>query len=110
MGAPAQNPKLLEKMRTTLRGRYYSYRTEQTYIHWCKQFIFYHKLRHPNDMGEKEITDYLNHLSQVKRVTASTQNQALNAILFLYKEVLEAEPGKLEGLVRARRPHRIPTV
>ncbi len=97
-------------MRQTLRGRYYSYRTEQCYIYWSKQFIFFHDKRHPKDMGAAEIKEYLNHLSLKRRVSASTQNQAFNALLFLFREVLEVDPGKLEGIVRARRPKRIPTV
>jgi len=97
-------------MRQTLRGRYYSYRTEQSYIYWSKQFIFFHDKCHPKDMGAAEIKEYLNYLSLKRRVSASTQNQAFNALLFLYREVLEVDPGKLEGIVRARRPKRIPTV
>lgn len=103
-------PKLLDQVRDAIRRRHYSYRTEETYIHWIKRFIFFHQKRHPNDMGEAEVTTFLNHLSRERKVAASTQNQALSAILFLYKEALGRSLGWLEGLEWARRPARVPTV
>jgi len=103
-------PKLLERVRDAIRRRHYSYRTEETYVHWIKHFIYFHQKRHPNDMGEAEVTAFLNHLSRERRVAASTQNQALSAIVFLYKEALGRPLGWLDGLEWARRPERVPTV
>ena len=85
--APA-SPKLLDRVRDAIRMRHYSYRTEETYVHWIKRFIYFHGKRHPNEMGEAEVTAFLNHLSRERKVAASTQNQALSAILFLYRDVL----------------------
>jgi len=103
-------PKLLERVRDAIRLRHYSYRTEETYVHWIKRYIYFHGKRHPDSMGEAEVTAYLNHLSRERKVAAATQNQALSAILFLYKEVLARPLGWLEGLEWARRPARVPTV
>jgi integron integrase len=103
-------PKLLDKVRDAIRRRHYSYRTEDTYIHWIKHFIYFHQKRHPDEMGEPEVTAFLNHLSRDRRVAASTQNQALSAIVFLYKEALGRPLGWLDGLEWARRPARVPTV
>ena len=103
-------PKLLDQVRDAIRRRHYSYRTEETYIHWIKRFIYFHQKRHPNNMGEPEVTTFLNHLSRERKVAASTQNQALSAIVFLYKETLGRSLGWLEGLEWARRPARVPTV
>ena len=102
--------KLLDRVRDAIRLRHYSYRTEETYVHWIKRFIYFHEKRHPDDMGEPEVTAFLNHLARERNVAASTQNQALSAILFLYKEVLARPLGWLEGLEWARRPARVPTV
>ena len=109
-GALPTRPKLLDQVRNAIRRRHYSYRTEETYIHWIKRFIYFHDKRHPKDMGEADVTAYLNHLSRDRKVASSTQNQALSAILFLYKEVLAQPLGWLEGLEWARRPARVPTV
>jgi len=76
---------LLNKVRTLIRTRHYSYRTEQTYIHWIKQFIFFHGKRHPSEMGADEVTKFLSYLAVSRKVAAATQNQALAAILFLYR-------------------------
>jgi integrase len=100
----------LDQVRDAIRRRHYSYRTEETYIHWIKRFIYFHQNCHPNDMGEPEVTTFLNHLSRECKVAASTQNQALSAIVFLYKETLGRSLGWLEGLEWARRPARVPTV
>lgn len=103
-------PKLLVQVREAIRRRHYSYRTEETYVHWIRRFIYFHNKRHPQEMGGAEVTAFLNHLARERKVASSTQNQALSAILFLYKEVLARELGWLEGLEWARRPARVPTV
>ena len=106
----SQPPKLLDQVRSTLRLKHYSYSTEKTYSHWIKSFIFFHNKRHPLDMAEDEIRQYLTDLAVKQRVTASTQNQALNAIVFLYKRVLNKELGDFSQAVRAKRARRRPTV
>ena len=83
--APASKPKLLDQVRGALRSRHYSKRTEQTYVHWIKRLIFFHKVRHPVDMAESEVNEFLSHLAITENVSASTQNQALSAVLFLYR-------------------------
>jgi integron integrase len=103
-------PRLLDQVRDSLRLRHYSLRTEATYIQWIKRFILYHEKRHPLEMGEQEITAFLTHLAVDKHVAPSTQNQALAAILFLYKEVLERELDWMDDIVRAKRSVRIPEV
>ncbi|HSE90373.1 MAG TPA: phage integrase N-terminal SAM-like domain-containing protein, partial [Candidatus Binatia bacterium] len=108
--ATSPKPKLLEQVRQAIRKRHYSDRTEKAYIHWIKRFIFFHNKRHPIEMGEAEIGQFLSSLATDRRVSASTQNQALNALLFLYKEVLSKTIGLVEGVVRAKRPQRLPVV
>ena len=103
-------PKLLEQVRQAIRKRHYSDRTEKAYVHWIKRFIFFHNKRHPVEMGEAEIGQFLSSLATDGRVSASTQNQALNALLFLYKEVLSKTIGLVEGVVRAKWPQRLPVV
>lgn len=103
-------PRLLDQVRDALRVRHYSIRTEASYLQWIKRFILFHHKRHPLEMGEQEITAFLTHLAVDKHVAPSTQNQALAAILFLYKEVLEQELDWMDGIVRAKRPTRIPEV
>jgi integron integrase len=93
-----------------LRSRHYSRRTEQSYCHWVKRFIFFHNVRHPAEMAEPEINAVLTHLATNGKVSASTQNQALSALLFLYRYVLGRPLGKLGEVVRARKPHRLPVV
>jgi integron integrase len=107
---PAQKPKLLDRLRESLRARHYSRRTEQTYCHWVKRFIYFHNVRHPIDMAEPEINAYLTHLAVKEKVSASTQNQALSALLFLYRYVLGRKVGDLGEVIRARKPTRIPVV
>lgn len=108
--APAQ-PKLLEQVREVLRVKHYSYRTEEVYLAWIKKFILFHHKRHPSEMGAREINQYLSHLAVRHQVAASTQNQALCAILFLYREILKQEPGDLSsGLVWAKKPKHLPEV
>jgi len=105
--APPPKPKLLDQVRQAIRMRHYSPKTEESYIHWIKRFIFFHNKRHPAEMGEKEIAQFLSSLASELHVSASTQNQALNAILFLYREVLRKEIGYVDGVIRAKRPHRL---
>ena len=106
----AQPPRLLEQVRQRIRAKHYSYRTEKTYVHWIRRFILFHGKRHPRDMEAAEVERFLTSLAVERKVSASTQNQALSAILFLYREVLEVELLWLEGVVRARRPERRPVV
>ncbi len=114
MVATGQNPskekKLLEQMRDLLRLKHYSYRTEQTYCDWVERFIRFHQLRHPREMGEAEMAEFLTYLAREGKVASSTQNQALSALLFLYKQVLKQEIGWLKEMERAKRPVRLPVV
>jgi integron integrase len=103
-------PRLLDAVRTALRTRRYSVRTEKAYVGWIRRFILFHAKRHPETMGEPEIGAYLSHLATDAQVSASTQNQALAAILFLYQEVLRRELAWLGDLVHAKRPARVPVV
>jgi integron integrase len=103
-------PKLLDQLREALRSRHYSHRTEQTYCHWVKRFIYFHNVRHPSEMGEPEINAFLTHLAVKEKVSASTQNQALSALLFVYRHLLGREMGDLGEVIRARKPTRLPVV
>jgi site-specific recombinase XerD len=105
-----QKPKLLQQVRQAIRARHYSPRTEDTYVHWIKRFIFFHDKRHPAEMAETEIARFLSNLATESHVSASTQNQALNAILFLYREVLRKPIRYVDGVIRAKRPRRLPVV
>jgi integron integrase len=111
--APSEPPKpqLLDRVRATLRARHYSRRTEEAYVAWIRRYIFFfHAKRHPAEMGAPEVTRFLSSLAVDRRVAASTQNQALSALLFLYRDVLGVDLPWLDGLVRAKRPHRLPIV
>jgi integron integrase len=103
-----QEVKLMDKVRHYLRVHHYAYSTEQTYLEWIKQYIFFHKLKYPGDMGEKEIEEFLTYLAVERNVAASTQNQALNALVFLYKKVLDIELGEKINAVRSKKPRKIP--
>jgi integron integrase len=103
-------PRLLDRVRDAILRRHYSYRTEQAYVHWIKRFIYFSGKRHPAEMGAPEVTEFLNHLARDRDVAAATQNQALSALLFLYREVLGTPLPWLDALERARRPARLPTV
>ncbi|HHJ52780.1 MAG TPA: integron integrase, partial [Caldithrix abyssi] len=103
-------PKLLDRVRAVMRQKHYSMRTEESYISWIKRFVYFHHLRHPEEMGAQEITAFLSALATEQNVSASTQNQALCALVFLYKQVLEREPGEFENIIRAQRPKRLPVV
>jgi site-specific recombinase XerD len=105
-----QQPKLLDRLRDRLRLKHYSIRTEQQYVHWVKRFILFHDKNHPQTMGEKEVEAFLTQLAVKGRVVAATQNQALSALLFLYREVLEINLPWLDEVVRAKRPARLPVV
>lgn len=102
--------KLLERVRSVLQTGHYSPNTVEAYVSWIKRFVFFHNKRLPEDMGEAEINDFLIHLATEKNVSASTQNQALSALLFLYRHVLGQEIGKITALIRARRPDHLPVV
>lgn len=104
-----REPKLLERVRGAIRVRHLSLRTEKAYLQWIRRYILFHRKRHPLEMGEKEINEFLTHLAVEKRVSPSTQTQALCALLFLYRTVLEREIGDLE-LVRAKRRRKLPVV
>ncbi|MFZ1907800.1 MAG: integron integrase [Burkholderiales bacterium] len=110
LSAPAKPPRLLDQVRDAIRRRHYSIRTEQSYIHWIKRFIFFSDKRHPKEMGAQEVTAFLSHLARDRDVAAATQNQALAALLFLYKEVLGQALPWLDQVERAKRPARLPTV
>jgi integron integrase len=101
--------RLIEQVRGALRAKHYSWRTEQCYVQWILRYIRHHGVKHPDTMGTGEIEQFLTHLATVGNVAASTQNQALGALLFLYRDVLKIEIGNLNA-VRARRPIRVPAV
>lgn len=103
-------PKLLEQISDETRRRHYSHRTEQTYSHWIRQFILFTGKQHPATLGAPEITDFLTHLARQRHVSASTQNQALSALLFLYREVLDIKLPWLDSIKFAKRPQYIPVV
>lgn len=105
-----QQPKLLDRMREALRVKHYSLATERTYIHWAKRFIYFHGKRHPAEMGAKEVEAFLSALATELTVSASTQNQAMHALLFLYKEVLHITLHWLDNITRAKVSKRLPSV
>ncbi|MBD3236874.1 MAG: integron integrase [Candidatus Eisenbacteria bacterium] len=107
---PPQPPRLLDRVRIAIRSRRYSPLTEKAYVFWVRRFVLFHGKRHPSEMGEREIQQFLSHLAIRKKVSASTQNQALSALLFLYRDVLGEEIEWIDGLVRAKRPIRLPVV
>ncbi len=101
---------MLDQVRAELRKRHYSHRTEEAYIGWIRQYIRHHGIRHPREMGKGEIENFLSHLAVTRKVSASTQNQALAALLFLYREVLGITLDWLDNFVRAKKPVRLPVV
>ena len=103
-------PRLLDQVRETIRTKHYSIRTEQSYVQWIRRYILFHNKRHPKDMGTHEVNQFLTHLAVKDRVAASTQTQALCAIVFLYRYVLNAELGSLDGLIRAKKKKNLPVV
>lgn len=108
--AVPSKPKLLEEARRTLRAKYYRMRTEEAYVGWMRRFILFHGKRHPREMGEPEVAAFLGDLATRHMVSASTQNQALSALLFLDAEVLRLPLGDLGQIPRARRPKKSPVV
>ncbi|MGH7356524.1 MAG: integron integrase [Candidatus Rokuibacteriota bacterium] len=108
--AEAPKPRLLEQVRAAIRARHYSPRTEKAYVHWIRRYIFFHGKRHPAEMGAPQVSQFLTHLAVRETVAASTQNQALSALLFLYRVVLGVELPWLEDIVRAKRPQYLPVV
>jgi integron integrase len=108
--SPPRKPKLLDQVRHEMRVRHYSLRTEESYVQWIRRYILYHKKRHPREMAEAEINQFLSYLAVKRHVAASTQNQALSALLFLYKQVLQKEIGYVDNVVRARRSKKLPVI
>jgi len=104
------SPKLIPLVRSRLRLRHMSLRTEQAYLEWIRRFVRYHGVRHPQEMGEVEVIDFLSDLAERRGVASSTQMQALSALLFLYRDVLQRPVGDLRAVVRARNPSRLPVV
>lgn len=107
---PGGEPRLLERVRQATRRRHYSYRTEQAYVGWVRRFVLFHRKRHPKEMGAAEVAEFVTHLAVEGQVASSTHSQALSALLFLYRDVLGRELPDLSGLVRPRRPARLPVV
>ena len=105
-----QPPRLLDRVRHTIQARHYSRRTEEAHVHWIRRYIVFHRKTHPSEMGATEIFRFLTSLAVERQVSASTQNQALSALLFLYKHVLGTELGPLDHVPRARMPIRVPVV
>src|SRR4030066_4315 len=108
--AQPQGPRLLDRVREAIRRKHYSPRTEETYIHWIKRFIYFSGKRHPTELGAAEVTAFLNHLVAQCHVASATQNQALAALLFLYRQALGPALPWRDGLDRAKRPVRLPVV
>ncbi len=104
------NPRLLDRVRNVIRCKHYSIRTEHSYIEWIKRYIFFHDKQHPENLNETHISAFLTHLAVEKKVASSTQNQALCALVFLYRQVLNKEMGDFENLIRAKRPAKLPVV
>ena len=103
-------PRFLVQVAHACRVRHLAYSTEQSYVSWVKRFILFHNKRHPKDMGPSDVRAFLTHLAVNRQVSASTQNQALNAIVFMYREVVRRDPGEFGEFDRAKRPKRLPVV
>jgi integron integrase len=110
MDVVARPAKLLDRVRTAIRVRHYSRRTEEAYVTWIRRYIFFHQMKHPSQMGAREVAAFLSSLVEEGDVSASTQNQALSALIFLYRHVLAAPLGHVEVVPRARLPNRLPVV
>jgi integron integrase len=106
----ARPDQLLEQVRSSIRTRHLSYRTEKTYLYWIRRYLWFHEQKHPRDLGPREVTEFLTALAVNNKVAASTQNQALAAVLFLYRDTLELELPWLSEVVRAKRPVHLPVV
>ncbi len=109
MSTDSSPPKLLVQVRDAIRTKHYSLRTERAYLAWIRRFILFHNKRHPRDLGSKHVTEFLTFLAMKRRVSASTQDQALSALLFLYKEVIH-HPLQLGPVSRPKKPETLPTV
>src|SRR5688572_32619674 len=107
---PNPKSKLLDQVREVLRVKHYALRTEEVYVLWIKRYIFFHQKRHPREMGASEVQAFLSDLAVNQKVSASTQNQALNALVFLYAQVLHIQLDWMDNLVRAKRSRRLPVV
>src|SRR5258705_11406024 len=105
---PNPKLKLLEQVSEVMRFKHYSLRTERTYREWIRRFILFHGKRHPREMGATEVGSFLSHLAVQRHVASSTQNQALNALVFLYGQVLHVDLGQIGEIQRAKRPQRLP--
>jgi len=110
MNVNTPSPKLLDQVRDFIQTKHYSIRTENQYLQWIRRFILFHGKRHPRDMGAPDVEAFLSHLAVSRNVAASTQNQALSALLFLYREVLGIDLPWLDNVIRAKRPQRLPVV
>jgi hypothetical protein len=108
--ASGNPPRLLDQVREVIRIRHYSIRTEQAYVQWIPRFILLHGKRHPREMGAPELTAFLSYLANQHNVAASTQNQALHAILFMYRDVLKVDLPWLDEVQRAKKPQHLPIV
>jgi integron integrase len=106
----SKTPRLLDRVRLATRVRHYSRRTERAYVGWTRRYVLFHQKRHPSEMGAAEVGTFLNHLATERQVSAATQNQALCALVFLYRHVLDMEIAQMDGLVRAKRPVHLPVV
>jgi integron integrase len=106
----SHEPRFLDQVANACRVKHLAYRTEQSYVSWVKRFILFHGKRHPQEMGPVEVRAFLTHLAVNRTVSASTQNQALNAIVFMYREVIRRDPGEFGEFDRAKRPKRLPTI
>jgi len=107
---PDNPPKLLDQVRDRIRTKHYSLRTEQSYVQWIRRYILFNGKRHPKELGGPEVEAFLSYLATDRNVAASTQTQALSALLFLYKEVLGINLPWLENLTRAKKPRHLPVV
>lgn len=105
-----QSPKILDQMREVLRYHHYAIRTEEAYVTWVYRFMQFHQMRHPKEMGKQEIEQFLSDLALNRKVAASTQQQAMNALLFLYKEILDRPIAETLAPIKSKKPKRLPTV
>jgi site-specific recombinase XerD len=106
----APKPKLLDRVRASIRSKHYGMRTEDAYVQWIRRFVLFHNKRHPREIRAEEIDQFLSHLAVEHKVSASTRNQALCAVPFFHKEVLHIEIGLIEDLVWSKKPGRLPVV
>ena len=104
------SPKLLDQVRNRLRYKHYALKTERTYIAWIRRYIYFHNKTHPKDLDGSAVARFLSYLATEENVAAATQNQALNALVFLYREILDVDLGELPEIIRPKRPKRLPTV